>query len=221
MIYITGDLHGEFDRFTKTGIKKLKKGDTLIVCGDFGFVWNGSKEEKKLLEKIGKRKFNTLFVPGCHDNYDLLKEYPEEEWCGGKTRVVSGRLRQLCRGEIYTLEGKTFFAFGGGESTDEAFAGGQWWPDEQPTEEEEAYALANLEKWGNKVDYVVSHDAPVTIREFLNAASSDVNSRINTFLERVNRTVPFTRRFFGKLHQDRVITGRHTAVYLKVVPVEE
>ena len=47
MVYVTGDLHGEYSRFRKTGIKKLKKGDTLIVCGDFGFVWDGSRREQK------------------------------------------------------------------------------------------------------------------------------------------------------------------------------
>ena len=131
MIYVTGDLHGEFSRFQKTEIKKLKKGDTLIVCGDFGFVWAGGKKEKKLLKKIGKKRFNTVFVTGCHDNYELLKKYPEKEWCGGTVRVLSGRLMQLCRGEVYTLEGKTFFAFGGGESADGMLReeNNLWWPE--------------------------------------------------------------------------------------------
>ena len=38
MIYITGDIHGDLSRFKDKRIKKLKKGDTLIVCGDFGFM---------------------------------------------------------------------------------------------------------------------------------------------------------------------------------------
>ena len=44
MIYFTGDLHGDYDRFKSKELKKLKKGDTLIVCGDFGFLWDGSKK---------------------------------------------------------------------------------------------------------------------------------------------------------------------------------
>ena len=40
MLYITGNMHGEMARFEDSRIRKLKKGDTLIVCGDFGFIWN-------------------------------------------------------------------------------------------------------------------------------------------------------------------------------------
>ena len=43
MIYVTGDTHGDASRFDDPRLKNLKQGDTLIVCGDFGFLWNGSK----------------------------------------------------------------------------------------------------------------------------------------------------------------------------------
>ena len=72
MIYITGDIHGDFDRFKSRELKKLKKQDALIICGDFGFIWSGSKKEKRLLKKIGKLPYNVLFVEGSHENYDLL-----------------------------------------------------------------------------------------------------------------------------------------------------
>ena len=47
MIYFTGDTHGELSRFKTAAAKKLKKGDYLLICGDFGFIWNGSSEEEK------------------------------------------------------------------------------------------------------------------------------------------------------------------------------
>ena len=34
-------MHGDFERFKLPAMKKLKKGDTLIICGDFGFLWDG------------------------------------------------------------------------------------------------------------------------------------------------------------------------------------
>ena len=58
MVYITGDMHGDIKRFDSPAIKKLKKGDTLIVCGDFGFVWDNSKAEQKILKSFSKRKYN-------------------------------------------------------------------------------------------------------------------------------------------------------------------
>ena len=86
MIYLTGDLHGDFERFRSKEMKKLKKGDTLIVCGDFGFVWDGSKKEQSILKKLGKSKYQILFIEGTHDNLDLLSQYPQEEWNGGKAQ---------------------------------------------------------------------------------------------------------------------------------------
>ena len=50
MVYVTGDMHGDISRFDSPAIKQLKKGDTLIVCGDFGFVWDNSKIEQKILK---------------------------------------------------------------------------------------------------------------------------------------------------------------------------
>lgn len=50
MIYVTGDVHADLGRFKGKAAKKLKKGDTLIVCGDFGFVWDGSKKEQRVLK---------------------------------------------------------------------------------------------------------------------------------------------------------------------------
>ena len=102
MICVTGDLHGDITRFRSPVLKKLRRGDALIITGDFGCIWDGSKKEKKMLKKLGKKKYNVLFAEGVHENFDLLEEYPVEQWCGGKTRLISGNLRQLMRGQYYT-----------------------------------------------------------------------------------------------------------------------
>ena len=57
--------------------KKLRRKDTLIVLGDFGFLWSGDKAERKLLRRLGKRKYTLLFLDGAHENFDLLEEYPD------------------------------------------------------------------------------------------------------------------------------------------------
>ncbi|MEG0615810.1 MAG: metallophosphoesterase family protein, partial [Oscillospiraceae bacterium] len=72
MICITGDVHGDFTRFNDKRIKRLRKNDCLIICGDFGFLWNGSRKEKSLLKKLGRKRYNVLFVDGCHENFELL-----------------------------------------------------------------------------------------------------------------------------------------------------
>ncbi|MFR1808666.1 MAG: calcineurin-like phosphoesterase, partial [Pygmaiobacter massiliensis] len=71
MIYVTADLHGDVDRLRSLPVKLGRK-DTLIVLGDFGFLWDGSKAEKKMLKWLGKRRYQLLFLDGAHENYDLL-----------------------------------------------------------------------------------------------------------------------------------------------------
>lgn len=76
MIYLTGDTHGGMERFQSKEAKQLKKGDTLIICGDFGFIWDGSKGEEKHLKWLGKRRYTIAFVEGTHDNLDRLAGLP-------------------------------------------------------------------------------------------------------------------------------------------------
>ena len=52
MIYVTGDMHGDYRVFKQPVFKNIKKNDTLIICGDFGFIWNGGKGEKATLDKL-------------------------------------------------------------------------------------------------------------------------------------------------------------------------
>ena len=49
MIYITGDCHGNYERFNASIFpeqNEMTKEDYVIICGDFGGVWN--KEESKM-----------------------------------------------------------------------------------------------------------------------------------------------------------------------------
>ena len=169
MILITGDIHGDFTRFKDKRLKKLRKSDALIICGDFGFIWDGSRKEKHILKKLGRRRYNILFVEGSHENYDLLEKYEVSEWCGGKTRRISGRLRQLMRGQVFEIAEKTVFAFGGGQSDDslELVAGQNWWPREIPDEAELAEGRENLKKANSKVDLVVTYEPPSKLHDFL------------------------------------------------------
>lgn len=219
MIYTTGDMHGDLERFSKGKIKKLKAGDTLIVLGDFGFLWSGSEEEKKNLEFISSRRFNVLFLDGTHENHALLEEYPIEQYCGGRVRNLGGNLKMLMRGEIYEIEGKKIFALGGGQSDDIEFRteGQSWWQQELPSAEEIAYAEENIMR-DRKVDFVVTHSAPYKIKTSLFGRDAEEN-RLEKFLDRVMLSVKYERWFFGSYHLDRKLTRTHFAVYQNVLEV--
>lgn len=162
MIYFTGDMHGDRGRFDAWKLRWLGKKDALVVCGDFGFLWNGSREEQEVLEWIGRRKYDVLFLEGTHDNLDLLERYPVEEWNGGLTHHICGNLRHLIRGQVFTIQGKTLLAVGGGESRDAAFRerGVNWWPQELPDLREVEEWCRRLDALDCRVDYVASHQAP-------------------------------------------------------------
>lgn len=217
MIYITGDTHADFLRFKDPALRKLKKNDALIICGDFGFIWDGSEKEHKLLKKIGKLPYNVLFVEGTHENYDLLEQYEIEEWCGGKTRRISGRLRQLMRGQIFEISERTVFAFGGGQTEDiyELQEGSNWWAREIPSEDELAEGIKNLEKAGNKVDFVVTYEPPAKMQDFL-LGGGDRN-HINTYLNKIYDDMEFKGWFFGKLHLNKLVPPKYHAVYDNIV----
>ena len=78
MIYITGDCHQDFERFNIDVFpeqKEMTKDDCVIICGDFGGVWNRNEEssrEAKLMDWLENRPFTTLFVDGNHENFDRL-----------------------------------------------------------------------------------------------------------------------------------------------------
>lgn len=67
MVYLTGDTHGELDRFKERELRRAGKGDIVIVLGDFGFVWDGSKAEQKKLDWLRRRPYTLLFLDGSHE----------------------------------------------------------------------------------------------------------------------------------------------------------
>lgn len=172
MVYLTGDTHGELDRFKHGRLRWLGKRDIVVVLGDFGFVWDGSKEEQKKLDWLRKRPYTLLFLDGAHENYDLLAQYPVEERFGGRVQALGGNVYHVCRGSVLELEGKKYLCFGGTESPDkeEREAGYNWWPQEMPSDEEYAACEANLEANGWQVDYVLTHDAPSRFLDFTSLA---------------------------------------------------
>jgi predicted phosphodiesterase len=223
MIYVTGDTHGELDRFKSKAAKGIRKGDSLIVCGDFGFVWNGSHEEEKRLRWLSKRRYRILFVEGTHDNLDLLARYPEEDFCGGRARHIAGGVYQLLRGQVYEIEGKKIFAFGGGESEDQDVRaeGISWWRQELPAQEELEVARDNLARHKNAVDFIVTHQCSAAILSLLqlDGPAARVNV-LGAFFDWVSRNVRYRAWYFGSLHLDKAIPPNAVGLFEKILPVQ-
>ncbi len=124
MIYVTGDTHADFSRLDEEKFpiqNEMTKDDYVIICGDFGGVWTFEEEsqrEKQMLDWLESRNFTTLFVDGNHENYTRLYNYPAEEWNGGKVHKIRNSVLHLMRGEVFDIDNKKFFIFGGAKSHD-------------------------------------------------------------------------------------------------------
>ena len=96
---ITGDVHGDLG--FKSIFKARKLGlDTLIICGDFGYIWDGRKREQKRLDYLNKIGVKVLFCDGNHENFNVLNAYPISEMYGGRVHKIRDNIIHLMRGEI-------------------------------------------------------------------------------------------------------------------------
>ena len=121
-IFVTGDIHASYDIaklsescFDTTG---LSKDDYVIVCGDFGLVWNNSASEQYWLRWLDARPFTTLFVDGNHEGFALLNSLPETMWNGGRVHQVANSVFHLQRGQMLDIDGYRIFTMGGAASSE-------------------------------------------------------------------------------------------------------
>ena len=123
-IYITGDTHGDVRRLNATSFfeqKEMTKDDYVVILGDFGLVWDWrgeSREERNWLNWLEDKPFTTLFIDGNHENHDRLNDMEVEDWHGGKVHKIRPTVLHLMRGQVFNIDSKKIFTFGGASSHD-------------------------------------------------------------------------------------------------------
>lgn len=228
MIFITGDTHGLED-FHKLHIfagehPELTKNDYVIIAGDFGAIWNGNSLAQNL-QYYSELPFTVLFVDGNHENFDLLNAYPVGEWHGGKVHIIKPDIIHLMRGQIFEIEGKTIFTFGGATSIDkfmrrESFS---WWKQELPTYEEIDEGIANLKNHGGKVDYIITHscsERTLAYPAIRKTATLKMNCPESGMLSCIEENTEFKHWYFGHFHIDAELGDKYTALYQNIVRLE-
>lgn len=250
MIYITGDCHQDFERFNIDVFpeqKEMTKDDCVIICGDFGGVWNRNEEssrEAKLMDWLENRPFTTLFVDGNHENFDRLYAYPVEKWHGGKVHKIRPSVIHLMRGQVFEIDGKSIFAFGGASSHD--IAGGilepddpdfkkkkkkldqgwypyrvnhvSWWKQELPSEEEMQEGIENLAAHDNKVDFIVTHCCVSSTQTLLGGGlyKTDI---LTEYHEKIRQNTSFKKWFFGHYHDNRNVNIEEILIYEQMIRI--
>lgn len=186
--------------------KELTREDYVIILGDFGLVWDYAGEsayEKNWLDWLEKKPWTTLFIDGNHECFSRLHhEFPEQMWHGGKVHEIRPHILHLKRGEVFEIQGKTFFTFGGAMSHDVGdgildpirekdkikeykelyrrygikkkyrINKRSWWKEEIPSEEDMEHGLYNLSLHGNQVDYILTHECSNRTRAVLGFGST-------------------------------------------------
>lgn len=247
MIYITGDTHGEINRFSNNSFyeqKEMTKEDYVIILGDFGVVWDWQGEseyERYWLDWLEQKPFTTLFIDGNHENHDRLDEMPVEEWHGGKVHKIRPSIIHLMRGQVYDIEGLKIFSFGGASSHDirdgilepddrriqkwkndydKLFRINKrsWWERELPTEEEMEEGRNNLEKVNWKVDFVLTHCASASTTVLLGGGEYDQDI-LTRYLQELQEKLTYRKWFFGHHHLDKQINAEEICLYEQIVRV--
>lgn len=224
MIFITGDVHGSID-ISKLNShnfpmgNELTKDDYLIVTGDFGLIWDNSNEEKYWQKWLQGKTFTTLFVDGNHENHDMLDKMKVSIWNGGKVHYINDSVIHLMRGQVFTIDNKKIFTFGGAESIDKAnrTTGKSWWKREMPSNGEYEEGFNNLEKHNYKVDYVITHDCSQSIFEKIMEGLWVKNlTPINKYFEVIEEKLDYKQWYFGHYHEDKQVDLKHRLIYLDV-----
>jgi hypothetical protein len=170
--------------------------------------------------------------------------YPVEEWHGGKVQKIRPSVIHLIRGQVFELEGKRFFTFGGASSHD--IDGGilelddpnlklkmkrldkdrisyrinhlNWWKEELPSKEEMQEGRENLLKCDNKVDFIVSHCCASSTQALLSHGvyKPDV---LTDYLEEIRQTVKFRKWFFGHYHDNRNVNAEELLIWEQIIRV--
>ena len=239
------------------------------------FKFEETMQEKYALDALDKRSFTTLFVPGNHENYDRLtgctdeallnswlykkmppsekaklrQGYPRQSWHGGTVRVIRPSVLMLERGDIFDIDGKKCFAFGGARSHDirdgilypadysdkESFdaerrkwirhgkqfriSGISWWKQEVPSPQEMQHGYDTLQEF-RKTGGVV--DFVFTH----DAPSSDKiymgyggDQTFSTYLESLRDKMDYGKWFYGHLHDNRRVLDKHYLLYDQIIRI--
>ncbi len=251
MIFLTGDTHADFTyRFSTESFpeqEEMTKDDYVIVCGDFGGVWDykgENKTEKYWLDWFESRSYTLLFIDGNHENFERLYSYPVKDWHGGKVHEIRPHVLHLMRGQVFEIEDKKFFTFGGASSHD--VSGGilepddpefdtkkrfleeswrpyrinhrTWWKEELPNEEEMEEGRRNLQAHGWKVDYIVTHCCSSSTQAVMSGGTFDTDIE-NKYFEEIKEKTEYKKWFFGHYHKNINIFDKEIPIYEQIIRI--
>ena len=154
--------------------------------------------------------------------------------------MIRDTVLHLMRGQIFELDGASFFTLGGARSHDiqdgvldpekdkekiRAWSWDyskqfridrrSWWKEEMPTEEEMRDAWEKLRKKNLSVDYILTHEFPAALKSLVNATPD--SDSLSLFLDRVREDCSYKYWLFGHYHMDQKVTPKDIVLYEQIV----
>jgi hypothetical protein len=228
VIYLTGDTHSHLFRFGSDKFpigKDLTRDDYVIILGDFGLLWapEQTPEEKYWTDWLDSKPWTTLFLDGNHENFDRIDSLPEVNKFLGVVGQYTENIFHLKRGQVYTIDDKRFFTFGGAKSIDKVFRtiGVSWWNRELPSYAEYQNGFISLEDHNWKVDYVLTHECPLSIYDKIfekyqiSAISKKPDYDLPRYFEEIRSKLKFKHWYFGHHHLDETFDN-FTCLYEEI-----
>lgn len=216
-IILTGDIHADISRIVLMDDSEMTKDDIVIVLGDFGVIWGNSEMTDWRLKELSKKNFTTAFLDGNHENFvEIARLENITSWHGGKVGKLPYGIIHLLRGEIYNINGKIIGVCGGANSVDlwHRTEGVSWWREEEITDKDISNFEANLK--GNKIDIMLSHDAPASLIPLVKLFSRINDRKISNSqkqLEKINQIADIDKWYFGHWHINKKFDDKFECLY--------
>ena len=215
MISFLSDNHAEeFLGDLRDFAPKDKEKDLLILLGDTCLKLAETPRYQQFSQWLLSRDYSIAIVDGNHENYTYLNQAPEEEWMGGIVNRLTENIVRLKRGELYRIQGSSFFVFGGCGSSAAWRAKGLWQEGELPSAQELAKAYETLKRADYRVDYILMQKYFCNQCHVWEGEPEYELFKLNRFID---ANVQFKRWFSGHRHEDREIDDKHRVVFQKTV----
>jgi predicted phosphodiesterase len=218
---ITGDCHGKFHKLNNNHIRQANNDEFpehVLVAGDFGLVWSNAsyfdKEEQYWTKWFNEKPYETLVCLGNHENYERIYRLSIVEKYGAPMYQLSDKIFFFQHGNIYRIEEKDVFVYGGATSVDKEQRRNRitWWHEEVPNYESEKRAFNTLSNSNRRVNIVLTHTAPSIAIDaldkdlFVEDREDHVVKALDAMLEYIPKTATW---YCGHLHEDedRLVDG--------------
>jgi len=192
-----------------------KKEDLLIILGDAGVNYYGSKKEYNFKNLLSELPITMLCIHGNHERRpESLGTYKEISWHGGVVYAEQDFPNLLFAkdGEIYDINGKKCIVIGGAYSVDKKYRlerNWGWWADEQPSEETKECVENRLDTENWRIDVIFTHTAPLKYEpremflDFIDDSMVDKETEI--WLDTIEDRLDYDQWYCGHYHTNKTI----------------